>query len=119
MLTTLFAITISTFSFAQSPDKVLARVKYNFTHVRDTNQRTNPYTEMMLLVIGRNASVYTSLDKLERELELPKAKRAPNAPFKPVNPTDLYFFAKETKLISRERFMNAYYLVDEQFEKMK
>jgi len=113
LLTICFAILICSISFAQKPDKVLARVKYSFIHVRDTSQKNNPYTENMLLVIGKNASVFTSLDRLERELDLPKAKRAPGTPFKPINPVDIYFFAKENKLISRERFMNAYYLIDE------
>ncbi|MFD0941015.1 GLPGLI family protein [Pedobacter boryungensis] len=113
LLTTSFAILISVISFAQKPDNVLARIKYSFIHVRDTTQKNNPYTENMLLVIGKNASIYTSLDKLERDLELPKAKRAPGSPFKPVNQVDIYFFAKENKLVSRERFMNAYYLINE------
>ncbi|MFA6277556.1 MAG: GLPGLI family protein [Pedobacter sp.] len=113
LLTTCLAILISSISFAQKPDKVLARVKYNFVHVRDTTQKNNPYTENMLLVIGKNASAFTSLDRLERELDLPKAKRAPGSPFKPINAVDIYFFAKENKLVSRERFMNAYYLIDE------
>ncbi|MBB2145186.1 GLPGLI family protein [Pedobacter sp. LMG 31464] len=113
LLTTYFVILFSTISFAQKPDKVLARVKYSFIHIRDTTQKNNPYTENMLLVIGKNASVFTSLDRLERELDLPKAKRAPGSPFKPINQVDLYFFAKENKLMSRERFMNAYYLIDE------
>lgn len=113
LLILLLSFTISNVALAQNPDKVLARIKYNFTHVRDTNQKNNPYTETMLLVIGKNASVFTSLTGLERDLDLPKARQAPGAPFKPVNPTDVYFFAKENKLISRERFMNAYYLVDE------
>ena len=75
LLLILFAINICTATKAQSPDKVLARVKYNFTHVRDTNQTKNPYTENMLLVIGKNASIFTSLTSIERDLNLPKAKR--------------------------------------------
>jgi GLPGLI family protein len=118
LLSILFTITICSATRAQSADKVLARVKYNFTHVRDTNQRNNPYTETMLLVIGKNASIFTSLTSLERNLDLPKARQAPGAPFKPINPTDIYFFAKENKLISRERFMNAYYLIDEANQKI-
>lgn len=113
LLTTCFAILFSTISFCQSPDKVLARVKYSFVHLRDTMQKNNLYTENMLLVIGRNASIFTSLDKIERDLDLPKAQQAADSPFKPINQVDVYFFAKENKLLSRERFMNAYYIVDE------
>jgi GLPGLI family protein len=118
LLTIILSCLVSSTVLAQQPDRVLARVKYNFTHQRDTNQRNNPYTETMLLVIGKNASAYTSLDQIERDLDLPKARKAPSAPFKPINLTDIYFFAKETKLVTRERFMSAYYLVEEQYEKI-
>lgn len=111
------AFTISV-SNAQLPDKVLARVTYNFTHVRDTNRRDNPYTENMLLVIGKNTSVYTSLDNIARNLNIPGSRPRPGAPFKPVTFDDLYFFAKENKLITRQRFMSSYYLIDEAEQKI-
>lgn len=113
LLTICFTILFNAVSFSQNPDKVLARVKYSFIHLRDTTQKNNPYTENMLLVIGRNASIFTSFDKIERDLDLPKAQQAADSPFKPINQVDVYFFAKENKLLSRERFMNAYYLVHE------
>lgn len=116
LMTILFAFFMAIIAYAQPADKVLARVKYNFSHVRDTNSRNNPYTETMILMIGKNASAYTSLDRLERELDLPKA---PSAPFKPVNLLDQYFFAKENKLITRHRFSDAYYLIEEPQEKIK
>ena len=106
------AFTISV-SNAQSPDKVLARVTYNFSHVRDTNRRDNPYTENMLLVIGKNASVYTSLDNIGRGLDIPGSWPAQGAPFKPVTFDDIYFFTAENKLTSRQGFMNFNYLIDE------
>lgn len=106
------AFTISV-SNAQSPDKVLARVTYNFSHVRDTNRRDNPYTENMLLVIGKNASVYTSLDNIGRGLDIPGSWPAQGAPFKPVTFDDLYFYTTENKLITRQKFMSFYYLIDE------
>lgn len=105
-------------AFAQNPDKVLARVTYNFSHVRDTNSRNNPYTEKMLLVVGKNASIYTSLNKIERELNIPGARSPQGAPFKPVTNDDLYFFATENKMVTRQSFMNAYYLVEEKPAKM-
>ncbi|RZL46724.1 MAG: GLPGLI family protein [Pedobacter sp.] len=113
------SILISSISWAQSPDKVLARVKYNFTHVRDSNQKNNPYTETMLLVIGKNASIYTSFDGIERDLNLQNSKSSPSAPFKPVTYSDLYYFVQPNKLITRERFMNAYYLIDEVDQQIK
>ena len=114
---TIFSILLTALTIivsnAQQPDKVLARVTYNFSHVRDTNRRDNPYTENMLLVIGKNASVYTSLVKIGRDLNIPDARPALGAPFKPVTFEDIYFFAAENKLITREGFMNFNYLIDE------
>ncbi|RZK53500.1 MAG: GLPGLI family protein [Pedobacter sp.] len=118
-LTICFTILISSVSLAQAPDPVLARVAYHFTHQRDTLSKSNPYTETMLLITGKNASLFTSLDKIERDLDLQKAKPSPSAPFKPVNRVDLYYFASQNKFISRERFMNSYYLIDEAEHKIK
>ena len=47
---------------AQRPDTGQVVVHYKFSHVRDTTNRANPYTENMVLVIGRHAGVYRSYD---------------------------------------------------------
>lgn len=107
----LFSITVV--SRAQQSDKVLARVTYYFTHIRNLKNRYNPYTEKMLLVVGKNSSVYTSLSRIERDLHMPVAKVSPDAPFKVLNNEDLYHFTKENKAITRQRFMNEFYLIDE------
>ena len=106
IVTTLIAISLSTLCFAQNQDKVLARVSYNFTHVRDTTQKNDPYTENMLLVIGKNASIYTSYDRILRELSLDKPSRT--APFKPVTRIDYYYFAKENEFYTREKIITEY-----------
>lgn len=118
-LTICFTVLISSVSSAQAPDPVLARITYHFTHQRDTLSRSNPYTETMMLVTGKNASVFTSLDRIERDLGLAESKASPTAPFKPVNFVDLYFFASPNKAITRERFMNSYYLIDEPQQQIK
>ncbi len=118
LTTTLLVLFVTLSSLAQKQDDVLARVIYNFTHFRDTNSRNNPYTENMLLVIGKNASVYTSLDQISRNLNIPGASGAPNAPYKPITFYDLFYFAAENKLMTAQRFMNAKYLVDEVDQKI-
>ncbi len=72
----------------------------------------------MLLVIGKNASVYTSLDNIGRELNIHGSRPAQAATFKTVTFDDLYFFAKENKLITRQRFMNFNYLFEEAEQKI-
>jgi GLPGLI family protein len=120
-----------TSSFAQAPDKTLARVRYTFTHISDTNQRDQPRVENMLLAIGKNASVYTSYDKLNQGLSMQKQLaeqvksqlgsnnvniqvndlvRTNNRT--PLTAIDYYYFAKERKFVTRERLFNSY-LVEE------
>ncbi|RZK64684.1 MAG: GLPGLI family protein [Pedobacter sp.] len=118
-------------SSAQNSDKTLARVRYTFKHVSDTTQRDQPRIENMLLVIGKNASLYTSYDKLmqgmalQRQLEEQIKNQSGstngniqvNATSKtgnrnPLTSVDYYYFAKEHKFITRERLFNSY-LVEE------
>jgi GLPGLI family protein len=115
-------------TFAQQADQVLARVRYSFVHQRDTTKRNDPYTENMLLLIGKNESLYTSYDRINREIarqkreeEYLKAKAggaaltiqaSDHTPFKPVTITDCYFFAKENKWVTADKVMTPY-LIEE------
>ena len=47
---------------AQKPDTVRVRVHYKFTQVRDTADRAHPYTENMVFLVGKTASVYMIYD---------------------------------------------------------
>ncbi|WP_129714698.1 GLPGLI family protein [Pedobacter sp. SYP-B3415] len=113
-------------AWAQQPDKALARVRYTFTHVRDTTQRDKPYTENMLLITGQNASVYTSYDKINRSAALRQQIqeqisnqagsatniRVQNRETRPVSQIDYFRFSNEGKLIIKERIFNNY-LIEE------
>src|ERR1700761_8166926 len=50
-------------ALAQKPDTAQILVHYKFTQVRDTNNRDHPYTESMVLFVGKNASSYKSYDR--------------------------------------------------------
>jgi GLPGLI family protein len=124
--TTLAFVIMSAMAFAQSADKALARVRYTFSHMRDTTQRNDFYTENMLLVIGKNASVYTSYDKINRQVQMQKqiAEQIKNqagdlksinlqgGSFKPTTPNDYFYFANEDKLFSVEHLISTY-LIEE------
>lgn len=128
LIFTLAASLCTTFSFAQMPDAALARVRYSFIHQRDTTQRNNPYTENMLLVVGKNASLYTSYDKINREIASTKSAEATTkiqagvatpfiskpggTPFKPVTLVDLYFFVKEQQLITKDQVLTTYLVTE-------
>jgi GLPGLI family protein len=67
---------------AQKPDTARVLVHYKFTHVRDTTDRAHPYTENMVLLIGKTASVYKSYDGMMADEQFRKAyiKAAANSP---------------------------------------
>jgi GLPGLI family protein len=110
---TLFSLTgINT--YAQETEQTLVRVQYNFIHIQDTTQRDKPHIENMMLLAGKNASVYMSYDRVadfvhsqvERQEYLKKGftnqeineqNRAKPASNKTISYIELYFFAKEQK----------------------
>lgn len=56
-------------AIAQKPDTAQVLVHYKFTHVRDTFSRANPYTENMVLFVGKAAGSYRSYDtQVQNEL---------------------------------------------------
>lgn len=132
ILTTLIALALCLVGFAQQADKALSRVSYRFMHIQDTTQKDRPYTENMLLVIGKNASVYTSYDNINQTqasikyLQEQMKNQAGNANMsinvnktglKPTSKIDHYYFAKENKFFTKERVFNNY-LVDEPITKI-
>lgn len=129
---TLVSLALSTFAFAQAPDKALSRVSYNFIHIQDTTDRDNPHKETMLLLIGKNASVFTSYDKINqgiarrKQIEDQMKNQAGSNNFNiriesvnniPTSPLDYFYFAKENLFITKERVVN-FYLVEEQAPKI-
>ncbi|WP_448698057.1 GLPGLI family protein [Mucilaginibacter sp. AW1-3] len=119
MLTALSAI-------AQKPDSAQVILRYKFTHVRDTLNRDKPYTENMMLAVGRTASVYKSYDK-RLQMEQMKKQMAdmqksgtmggqmnfksggPN-----VTPTEIFQFPTINKMVRKEKLINSY-LIDEPY----
>lgn len=57
---------------AQQPDTAQVLVHYKFSHVQDTTDRARPYTENMVLVIGKKAAVYRSYDRQLQEAQFRK-----------------------------------------------
>jgi GLPGLI family protein len=108
---------------AQQPDTALYMVHYKFSHVRDTNNRANPYTDNMALFLGKNSSVYKSYDRLVTDaLFVKQVKEAmassPDGHFTlrrvQKGSTEQYFqFPAEKKFFRRESlFINTYLIED-------
>ena len=112
----LLSSSISGSLYAQKPDIPIIRVSYALSHVRDTTNRDRPYTENMVLIVGRNASLFTSEDKItqmERMAEFIKKQTEENGGtltnvvmqkglIRSVSLTDIYFFSSEKKMITIE-----------------
>lgn len=114
-------------AMSQQPEPAIARVSYTYSHIRDTTQRERPYNENMILIIGKNASLYSSADKIaqtERLTNFVKQQTQANGGtlsnlvmqkgmFQTVTSSDLYFYAKEKKMLFIEYAMMTKYQIEE------
>lgn len=124
------AIFIKTNTFAQKADPVLARVRYTYTNQKDTLKNGKPRNENMLLFLGKNASLYTSYDKLRHEISEDQKFRAKamskasggqpvaiiidNSSSEWMSTSSYLYFAKENKLFTKEVIALQSYLIEEQ-----
>lgn len=122
-LLTLFGVLIAITASAQKPDSALAMVHYKFTWVRDTTTKDKPYTENMILLVGKSASVYKSYDRKMQQAAMRAQikEQMANGTGKfnitnrsPSTSTEYFQFPNENKFIRRERIMTTY-LIDEPF----
>jgi hypothetical protein len=84
-------------AFAQRPDTARVLVYYKFSHIRDTTNRANPYTNEMVLQFGKSASAYKS--------SATTGFRAGGAEY--------YQFFRDRKLVRKESIMVAHYQINE------
>nr|WP_199117453.1 GLPGLI family protein [Pedobacter sp. ASV28] len=130
-LTILAFLLISICVFAQKAEMAIAKVKYNLIHIRDTNNRSKPYTEEMLLLIGKNASMFTSNLKVTQNINFRKqvneqvrnnggsldGLHIDGSKRKRTIGEDFYFFNTENKLYTLEP-MGTNYLTEEDIPKI-
>ena len=105
---------------AQRPDTAQVLVHYKFSHVRDTTNRGNPYTENMVLLIGKRAGVYRSYDhQLSVAQDKKKMKEAiANSAGGPLrinrqitgSATEYYQYPNDKKMLRKESLF-AFFLV--------
>ena len=107
---------------AQKPDTAWLMVHYKFTHVRDTTNRDHPFTENMVLLIGKSASVYRSYDGLVAYQQFKKAYAEAVAASPDGNPrinrmgrgspTQYYQYPAQQKLLTKDVVMVNEYLIE-------
>ncbi|MBS1525834.1 MAG: GLPGLI family protein [Bacteroidetes bacterium] len=107
---------------AQKPDTAQILVHYKFSHVRDTNNRAHPYTENMVLFVGKTSGAYRSYDRqLQNELYRRQMQEAiTNSADGNIrldhrvtaSGSEYYQFINYKKLVHREVMMNSYIMND-------
>jgi len=107
---------------AQKPDTAWMMVHYKFTHVRDTTNRANPYTENTVLFVGKSASAYRSYDGLVADQQFKKAWAEAAASSPDGNPginrrgvgsrTQYFQYPGERKLLTKDVLMVNEYLIE-------
>jgi len=104
---------------AQKTDTARMLIHYKFTWVRDTANRANPYTENMVLYVGKNAGAYRSYDGVVYKAQFKKAFAEAAAASPDGHPminrrgvgtnTEYYQYPNEQKLLTKEQMMaNSY-----------
>lgn len=107
---------------AQKPDTAWLMVHYKFTHVRDTTNRDHPYTENMVLMVGKSAGVYRSYDGLVAYQQFKKAYAEAVASSPDGNPNinrmgrgspiQYYQYPAERKMLTKDVVMVNEYLIE-------
>jgi len=117
---------------AQEPQMAKLIVHYKFSHLRDTTNKANPYTENMVLFLGQSASVYKSYDRKLQEALMSKQVADQVAEQKgsggPMNiritnkmsatNTEYFQFPADGKFMRKERLITPY-LVEEKMPEIK
>ncbi len=108
---------------AQKPDTAGYMVHYKFSHMRDTTNRANAYTENMALLLGKNSSVYKSYDKQLQDALFKKQvkEQLANSPDGNVrfnrqnsaSPIQYYQLPGEKKLLRKESLVINSYLIED------
>src|SRR6185312_8209414 len=108
---------------AQKPDTAQVMVHYKFSYVRDTGNRAHPYTENMVLFVGKASSSYRSYDtQLQNELYRKQfQEQLINSPDGNVSlnrkiigsVTEYYQFINYKKLVRKELIMMDPYIVND------
>src|ERR1700733_1019366 len=101
---------------AQKPDTAQILVHYKFSHVLDTNNRVHPYTENMVLFVGKASSSYKSYDaQLQNELYRKQFQEQVSAGgnFRldrniTGSGTEYYQFTNSRKLVRKEVLLDSY-----------
>ena len=127
---TILTYFITVFAFAQTPEKILARVRYTHIDKEDTLTKKNTArSENMLLFLSKDASFYTSYDRINHEIANeqksvarniasagmngPRVVQIDNSVKEWITTTNYTFFHKAKKVIVKHELLGTGYLIEE------
>lgn len=124
--------TISCSAFSQTQDLVLAKAYYAMRHKRDTIKKDSVYSENTVLMIGKNVSVFKSLDRQlqaervkedqdrqEKNFSGPGKRLFKKLPdLRKISTEEFHIFQADKKLFVKEYLMQNY-LYSEALEEIK
>lgn len=112
---------------AQVTETAFARIVYAFTHIDDTTQRHNPYEEDLVLLMGKNNSLYKSFTAIQEQAEMQRQiKEAKerggainidlsNSGFKSSSTAQYILFHASKRLIKLETLFRTKYVIEESY----
>jgi len=122
----IISLFIGVTTFAQKSDKLLIRVRYTQIKKGDTLANGKSRYENMMLFVGKNASLFTSYDKLAHEISEDQKFRAralagnapavsiiDNKPTERMSKIDYFYFIKENILVTKEVIALQSYIIEE------
>ncbi|MGF1925984.1 MAG: GLPGLI family protein, partial [Bacteroidia bacterium] len=134
ILMLVIALVIHSITSAQTPDKVLARVRYTYSNKMDTLKNQKTRVENMLLFIGKNTSLYTSYDLLNHRISIdqkviniaknsvddgkPKTISIDLSESKWMSPINHLYFFNERKHYIQEMISDQGYIIEEAAAKL-
>lgn len=98
---------------AQTPEKVLAKAMYKFSHQMDTINLNSIFTDNMVLMLGKNTSVYKSYNRMVSDSIFKanfKGGQGNNltAPAKPGGRTEVYLYTDTRKALQTDLLVKKY-----------
>jgi GLPGLI family protein len=94
---------LATGAAAQSVDTAQLSVLYKFSYIRDTTNRDKPYTERMVLLVGKKAGLYKSYERQTQQQTTtnPDGSVQTNTRVKG-SPVEYYQFPNEKKMVRKD-----------------
>jgi GLPGLI family protein len=113
LLATVFTISAPG-AVAQQPDVAQILVHYKFSHVRDTTNRDRPYTENMVLLVGKRSGIYKSNEgRMQQQVSTNPDGTTRTDTREFGSAAEYYQFPNEKRLIRKDKILFADFIISD------